>query len=243
MWTVIARTNYDTATRTLSEQVTKGIKEYALSRFYGVADLEGAEARRQKFMEVTITKNPGIIVISSHGKEDSIASNSPPEDILSMTNSAIMYGKIGYFIACLTGQRLAPACVDNGALAILAFDEELVVVVDSNGNLVRGFSECLTKPELIYDGLRVRDAYNETINEYNKWIEQYEETEPLIADVLKHDKEAFKIYGNEEIRVAFTWNLMVGITQYLVYVFIGLLLTREILSGAKELYSLIKRWS
>lgn len=224
-WAVFFRTNYDLATTILSNQVIKPMVEYAGSRLLSVADYEGEKATRGNFYDAVWRYNPEFVFIGTHGEADRLTSQEAGFDILSLTNAQLMNGRIGYFVACKSGLELAPACVDNGAKCVFAFNDVLTVMSygeETGYKLCEGFVECLTMPQLLFDGLKAKDVYEATKREYERWISYWDERDPFVADVLRHDRDAFNLYGSGESRLSFSWWLIVGLTDYLVLAFMFL---------------------
>lgn len=238
-WVAFFRTNYDLTTTILSNQVMKPMVEYAGDRLLSVVDFEGDNATRSNFYDAVFKYNPEFVFIGSHGESDRIASQEAGFDILSLTNAQLMNNRIGYFVACKSGQELAPACVDNGAKCVFAFDDDLTLMAYSEEQgykLCEGFVECLTKPMLLFDGFKAQDVYNLTKEEYERWISFWDEREPFIADVLRHDRDAFKLYGSGGSRLTFSWWLIVGLTDYLGLTFMILAVLWHTFACMKVMY-------
>jgi hypothetical protein len=216
-WVLFAHTNYDITTRVLSQQVMPKLIEYAKSRLYNIYDLSGSNATRNNFTYAVLSKNPEAVIISGHGESDGIAGQESGVDILSLTNAILMGNRIGYFIACKTGLELAPQCVDSGARVILAWDDVLTIVVDDNEKLLEGFVECLTAPKILFDGYSMNYVYSKTIETYNDWIKYWDEKDPLIADILRHDRDHYRMFGSGASYIKFGWGFFVSTVIYMTY--------------------------
>ena len=218
---VFARTNYDDATRVLHDQVAEPMIEYAHKRLFSYVDLSGGGATRTNLEGSIIRYNPQVLMVYSHGHADYIVGQDG-FDLLSLANAVFTNGKVCYFCACHTGEELAQVCVDNGAPVVFAFDDVLtILVVEQEGGgylLVDAFQHCLTKPKLLFDNWKARDVYQAVIDEFNRWIDYYDNVDPFVADTLRHDRDHFKMYGNGESVVQFNLNFLVGITDILMYV-------------------------
>jgi len=222
--TLFARTRYDVATMVLHDQVTADIIAYAKQRAYSYSDLSGDTANRSNF-EIDMWKyNPQVVVISTHGSEEGLMGNDQITEILSPANSLFTKGKLCYFIACQAGKGLAPICVSNGARAVFGWDDDLTIAVypldGGQYELVDAFRESLTVPKLLYDGVKVKDVYQSTIDKFNEWIEHYDEVDPMIADILRHDRDHFVLHGNGEESVQLSWYLLMGLGDVFFYIIV-----------------------
>ena len=234
---------YDDVTRVLAEKISPTFIKYARDRLYVIWDLLDAGATRESYEVNIIRRDPLIIAGFSHGLEDAIISDDGVRGFLDVGNTITTNNRIVYLCACLTGRQLAPACVDVGARAVLAYDDTLTIIVDSETlEPAEGFKEVLAeKPARIFDGLTVQQVYDEVIAEYNKWIEYWdnrpEEYAPIIADVLRHDRDHFKLYGNGTSRITLSHWMLIGITDILSITYVILYAIKNII----HLYKLFKR--
>ena len=234
---------YDETTKVLSEKISPVFLNYARERLYVVWDLLDADATRESYEVNIMRRDPLIVAGFSHGLEDAIISDDGTRGFLDVGNTITTNNRIVYLCACLTGRQLAPACVDVGARAVLAYDDTLTIVI-KNETLepAEGFKEVLAeKPARIFDGLTVQQVYDEVIAEYNKWIEYWdnrpEEYAPIIADVLRHDRDHFKLYGNGTSRITLSHWMLVGTTDVFAIAYVILYAIRNII----HLYKKFKR--
>ena len=234
---------FDTTTRVLAEKISPIFLKYARDRLYAIFDLYDANATRENYELNIMRRDPLIVAGFSHGLEDAIMSDDGTRGFLDVGNTVTVNNRIVYLCACLTGKQLAPACVDVGARAVLAYDDTLTLVVDSKTlEPVEGFKEVLAeKPARIFDGLTVQQVYDEVIAEYDKWIEywdnQPEDYAPIIADTLRHDRDHFKLYGNGVSRITLSHWILVGTTEIFAITYVILYAVRNII----HLYKTFKR--
>jgi len=234
---------YDDVTRVLAEKISPTFIKYARDRLYVIWDLLDADATRESYEVNIIRRDPLIIAGFSHGLEDAIISDDGVRGFLDVGNTITTNNRIVYLCACHTGKQLAQACVDVGAKAVLAYDDTLTIIVDSETlEPAKGFKEVLAeKPARIFDGLTVQQVYDEVISEYNKWIEywdnQPDEYAPIIADVLRHDRDHFKLYGSGTSRITLSHWMLIGITDILSITYVILYAIKNII----HLYKLFKR--
>ena len=234
---------YDETTKVLSEKISPVFLNYAHGRLYVVWDPLDADATRESYEVNIMRRDPLIVAGFSHGLEDAIISDDGTRGFLDVGNTITTNNRIVYLCACLTGRQLAPACVDVGARAVLAYDDTLTIVIENKTlEPAEGFKEVLAeKPARIFDGLTVQQVYDEVIAEYNKWIEYWdnrpEEYAPIIADVLRHDRDHFKLYGNGTSRITLSHWMLVGTTDIFAITYVILYAIRNII----HLYKKFKR--
>lgn len=215
---VLIRTTFDEPTRILNTQVTPHLVTYLKSRFYNAVDLYEDKAYKEQLLYACIWYLPALVCGFSHGTSVSLlAQDGTPA--LDLGTAIWMNNKIVYLYACHCGKELAQALVDNGARAVLAFDDVVYLILDRQGRVVEGYSECcLTPVKLLAEGLSVGDCYSRTIEEYDKWIKYYDEKgEGLIADLFIWNRDHLKLVGNGESRIGLSLYLFVGITDLLVF--------------------------
>lgn len=240
--TTIVRCDFDLVTNILSTKIAPEAIEYARKKLYSVTDLYKEKANKTELMANFIFKVPIIVWGFSHGHEDELIGPEIGSTVFDVGNALWFNNKIVVIVACLTGKKLAPAMVDNGARAVLAYDDTLDIRVWSDTyEPLEGFKECITKPKLLYDGFKAKEVYEATIAEYNKWIEYWDKRDPVTADVLRHDRDCFKMYGSGESKVAASIYLLIGVTDILVIVYAFLSFLRMIFRMTKPLWKKAKR--
>jgi len=235
--TTIIRPNFDIVTMILSQKIAPEVIEYAHKRLYSIKDLYGEKANKTELLGDFITRIPVIVWAFSHGVEDAVIGSEIGQNVIDLANTVWFNNKIVFISACLTGKQLAPALIDSGARAVLAFDDELVMrVMPDTYEPLEGFKECITAPKIIYDGATVKQCYDKAIEEYNKWIDYWDEKDPATADVLRHDRDCFKLYGNGESRIALSTYLFMGLTDIFAIAWIILYSILNIVRITKPLW-------
>jgi hypothetical protein len=129
--------------------------------------------------------------------------------------------------------------VESGARAVFAFIDLLTLRVDAQTyEPLPGFKECLTKPKVLYDGVKAKEAYDATIAEYNKWIEFWDKQDPTTADILRADRDAFMMFGTGESKIALSTYVFMGMTDIFILAFLVLY---GILQSVKAIMPLLRR--
>lgn len=235
--TTIVRCDFDLVTHVLSTKIAVEVVEYARKRMYSVVDLYKERANKTELLANFIYKVPLVVWGFSHGTENELIGPEVGSTVFDIGNALWFHGKIVIIIACLTGKKLAPAMIDNGARAVLAYDDVLKIRIwGDTYQPLEGFKECITKPKIIYDGVKVKEAYDATIAEYNKWIEYWDDKDPVTADVLRHDRDCFKMYGSGESRITLSVYLLIGMTDILAIVYLVAAILHKILRLTKPLW-------
>jgi len=212
--TTIIRTDFDLATMILSQKIAPEVIEYAHKRLYAVKDLYKEKANKTELLSNFIWSIPVTVFGFSHGGEDALLGQEIGQNVLDLANTAWVNNKIVVLNACSCGKQLAPAMVDAGTRAVFAYDDLLTLRVTSDTyDPLEGFKESINTPKLLYDGLKAKEVYDKTIEEYNKWIDYWDEKDPVTADVLRHDRDCFKLYGNGESSITFSTFLILGLTD------------------------------
>jgi len=212
---------HDLTTQVLATKLAPHAIAYAKRRMYTVYDLYNAEAERVHYETNVPLRDPILIFTFSHGGDEAVIGDDGVTPFLDVHNTWTTNKRLIYHCACHTGKKLAPAEVDIGARAVLAFADTLTIVIDKETHEpVEGFKEVLVdKPCLLFDGVMVKDVHSETIKEYDRWIDYWDEKDPHIADVLRHDRDNFKLYGTGESRIALSSWVLVGVTDIILIIY------------------------
>jgi len=211
---------HDLTTEVLATKLAPHAIAYAKSRFYTVYDLYNGYANRVHYEASAPLRDPIVIFTFSHGGDEAVIGDDGVTPFLDVHNTWTTNKRLIYHCACHTGKKLAPAEVDIGARAVLAFADTLTIVIDKETHEpVEGFKEVLVdKPCLLFDGVMVKDVHSETIKEYDRWIDYWDEKDPVIADTLRHDRDNFKLFGAGESRIRVSWYLILGHMEILTFI-------------------------
>jgi len=231
------RPAFDLVTQILNTKFSPEVIEYARVRAYSITDLYGDKANKTDLLGVLLRYFPATVFAYSHGTEDEIIGPDSTSSVLDLGNTVWLTGKIVVLNACLTGQRLAPALVHAGARAVFAYNDTLAIRVWSDTyEPLEGFRECINKPKIIFDGVKAKDVYEAAIAEYNKWIEYWDERDPVTADVLRHDRDSFALYGNGESKITFSTYLLIGLTDTFIIAYAALWAVLQVIKRTEFLW-------
>ena len=235
--TTFIRPVFDDVTYILNSKISPDAIEYAHKRLYLIEDLYEDRANKTEILGNFIRRIPVIVWACSHGVEDAVKGPDITQNVIDLANTTWFNNKIVVIVACLAGRQLAPALVDAGARAVFAYDDELILRVwPDTLDPLEGFKECITAPKLLYDGFKAKDVYAKAIEEYNKWIDYWDEKDPATADVLRHDRDCFKLYGSGESRIALSTYLFMGLTDIFAIAWIILYSILNIVRITKPLW-------
>ncbi len=221
---LFVRPSFDLVTQILNSKFSPEVIDYARARLYSVVDLYGDKANKTDLLGALLRYFPQTVFAYSHGTEDEIVGPDATSSVIDLGNTVwFTGGKIMVLNACLSGQRLAQALIDAGAGAVFAYKDTLDIRVWSDTlEPLEGFRECINKPKIIFDGVKAKDVYEATVAEYNKWIEYWDEKDPVTADILRHDRDAFTLYGNGESKITFSVYLLMGFTDTFIIAYTAL---------------------
>jgi len=211
---VLLRTVVDEATQALNEKITPQLLTYLRSRFYNAIDLYKDKAYKENLLYACIQYIPSMFFGFSHGTEVSLlAQDGTPA--LDLGTTVWMNNKIVYLYACKCGKELAQALVDSGAKAVLAYDDLLYIVIYEDGRIADGFPQtCLLPAQMLAEGYSVKQAYEKTKEEYDKWISVLEEQgDTLAADLLRWNRDHFVLKGTGESKLSLSYYLFMGMTD------------------------------
>jgi len=161
---LVIRPDYDLATATTSKWA-KEIIEYAQSRRIEVIDLCGSSANPAKLQEVFEKVNPRLVLHYGHGRDDALlGQNDAP--LFTLNNVSLLRGVCVYTVSCCSGKELADAIADVGGSFI--GHSEVFLFTPLNETPFR--QSVNTGVRALIDGKTMGQAYEESQQEYNKWI-------------------------------------------------------------------------
>jgi len=193
--------------------------------------LEKDSATRSNLESALTSKNPSIVWLDSHGNEVCLAETETTCAVdLTSDLSKLFSGRIVYINACLCGKKLAPAMVSAGARAVLAYTDDVVVVIDpSTRRMIRPFEETILHPKRLYDYISVGQVYDETIKKFNEWIDCLKVWDPSVRDALLHDRDCFKLFGDPSAVVQSSSQLVASAERAIATVTVATLLVQTFL--------------
>ncbi|MCX6113234.1 MAG: hypothetical protein NTY22_08165 [Proteobacteria bacterium] len=209
----VIRPCFDDATRVTSKW---GGKIIPLLRKKGldVVDLSGNKANRDRIMRELENDhlNNGLFLFYGHGSDDRFIQRSELKDgehtlkwFIDTQNVKLLKNKIVFTTCCLSGLILRQACIDEGGLAFLGYQD--VFRFFSSPPLSDNFGECVNSG--IKALLGGQDIYQVEQTMRTKYLEYeqfyytgvgYNEYEFLsydIADTFRHNKENLVVLSRD----------------------------------------------
>ena len=233
----IVRTDFDLVTNILANKIAPEVIVYAHKRLYSIVDLYKERANKTELLGNFIYKVPATVWLFSHGTEDEVIGPDVGSTVADLGNTVWFNGKMVSIVACLTGRKLATAMVHAGARAVFAYNDTLEMRVwPETYEPLMGFKECITKPKLMFDGLKASEVYKATVEEYEKWIAYWDERDPITADVLRHDRDAFALYGTGESKITASAYILIGLTDIFAVTWIFSFFLLQVLRLTKPLW-------
>lgn len=85
--------------------------------------LTKAEVNRVNFEALIKEKDPRLVLVNNHGTEDSILDFQSTALVKCNQNPEVFRERIAHVLACETGSKLAPACIQAGAAAYIGYTQ------------------------------------------------------------------------------------------------------------------------
>jgi len=182
-------------------------RDIATEKGHVVAWLEKEEAVKHKVQEA-ISAHPEITFLSflGHGNVCVLTGQNYDRILECYDDDSvdIMAGRGGSFLSCLTGRKLAPWLVEQGAIAILAYEDSFYFVID-RANYPNSYAKWFfwahyAFDQSMYDGLTTGEAYQVSQQKFQEYVESDavpEECKPY----LYHDMTVQKLFGDENWRI------------------------------------------
>ncbi len=150
----------------------------------------------------------GLIMGTGHGSPTTFTGqNAVPLWEVSKYNPAECQGKIIKLLSCLTGQRLGPDLIHNGARAYQGYSEDFVFFADDE-YLLHPWDDPLAslylKPAIeamvaLIQGRTCQEAFDIERAGYDRSIAS--SADPLITDPIKFDRDHMVMLGDPQARV------------------------------------------
>jgi len=224
---LVARPEVDEATQIMSRDVAEEFVRLASSMLYTTIDLRDGDASRAGFEYAVKQYGPEMVALFSHGDADKVVGWD--NSMLDASNAYLMKGRILYLCACKSASTLGDKLIEEEASAVIGYKDTLTVVTQGGG-MLEAFRNVLRKPSIILMGRTVGEAYNETLGEYERWIEYYDQADPLIADILRSDRDALVLKGDENARLVPATYIIVANTTAMMQVMIVIMLIKILIS-------------
>ena len=214
---LVARPNFDVATEYGSYYL--GIAaNYAQKRFQ-VIDLYAADAVKINIFDAIVGSDPIYCYFLGHGNADVYTAQDQEVVFQTCIDNEVMAGKILLLLSCSCGIRLGPNTVSKGALAVFAFEVDFTWVATGDpatDEYARGFFEAInTINNNIVDGYTTGEAYVNSINVWNQWIDFWSaSSDPyasLVVQHMVHDRDGMKLFGDETVRATYAGPVIDGI--------------------------------
>jgi hypothetical protein len=215
-----------------------------------LSTLLGADATRTNLESTLKTVDPFMVWIESHGSETRVVEGVIKVDneykttyLVDLDNAGLFAGRIVFILACLCGRQLAPAMVDAGAKAVLAFTDTVVFEVrwvDDKPVMTEPFQDILYRaPATIFDHLTVGQVYDKMIERCIYWADCFRVWDPIARDAIVHDRDALAVFGDPSAKIPSTTELVATTGNLLATATFAVMAFQVILIGM--LRALIRR--
>jgi len=116
-------------------------------------------------------------------------------------------GAIHYLLSCLTGQRLGPWLVENGAVAYIGWKKTYKLMIsDPDDPLNDPYVRATVYPGLsgleeLLDEKTVGDAEERIRREFQRVIDEWKSRNPMVASVAKWDLDGLTVLGDKSAKL------------------------------------------
>jgi len=185
--------------------------EHAGRRGYRVTDLSGDEATSENFFRAVEEEAPAAVLIGSHGDRDLIVGQWDEVFLKACTNDDALSDKVGYYLACRTGEKLGASTRDKGARMVAAYTSDFLFHFDPGyaespelDPVAWNFGEPAIEPCLaILDGEDADGVYRRTMGKFEEVMNRLRpDPSPdtaMVLSALEHDRRAFIVYGEKGV--------------------------------------------
>lgn len=187
-----------------------------------VVELIGAAASPEGLRRAVEAEDPALVVATGHGLEcaftlecTELALAAPtgryPECAVEV-GAELVRGRVLHLISCRTATELGPWAVENGALALIGYSDDVLFFVgappcarstvaafvpDSEAAVALAFGATVAEAEAVR-----RAAYEEEVAYWTVGGGSADPNAPLIARLLRHNARAAKVVGDLGARTA-----------------------------------------
>jgi hypothetical protein len=199
---LITRPNHDLITSYLHDFSKEIVYMLQNDKNFHVTDLEGDKATRENVNHSLVKEIPGLVFLNGHGDKKRVFGYKG-EIILDSENVQNTKEKIIYALSCNSSEELGITAVKKGAKAYIGYTARFMMVLDptrsgipnKDRNALPFKRACHAMISSLVSGMKVKDAIENTKEEYRHSIKSYgtSEDDP---------------YGDAPlIRFALTWNM------------------------------------
>lgn len=183
---------------------------------YNLIDISAGQATKAPIYQAIEQYQPGSFYGFGHGN-DCVFTGDTERAIFTCDECSILQGQIVYLLSCLTGNGLGPAIIDNGGRAyagyIISWTWMGVGAPEGDpydDKYAHGFFESANEFWLsIIDHKTVQQAYQDSIDKYNEWIDYWTDSnDPDAANAIKwliHDRDGLIILGDLNASLPLPW--------------------------------------
>lgn len=123
------RTDFDELTHWVSSFVGLSV-ENARRLGFNVLDLYGVNANAENFFSYVNTYNPDIIVLATHGLENTAYAQNGELLLSGCVNDQVLSNRLNFALACRTASKLGYSAVDKKAYAYFGWLDDFIVIMD-----------------------------------------------------------------------------------------------------------------
>jgi len=201
----VARADFDEVTKEHSfiwagEVISKAKEKYK------VVDLPGDDAVPSKLRKAFEENKMAVLYFHyDHGSES--VQWGQECRLVDLSNSGWLKGRICYSMSCSTAHDLGPNSVEKGCITYFGYYEPFEFWIHKDIYETAFKQSANQVAYSLIEDKTTKEAYDDTIAEFNKWIQRFKEDPPdtyapyVIASLIR-DRDLLRLLGSETIRVS-----------------------------------------
>jgi hypothetical protein len=148
--------------------------------------------------ELSSCEDNYVVTIYAHGKDDKIIDNSE-NDLINIDDARSSYNNaIVYSTSCYSANQLGIEMHKYGCKFFFGYSEKSYVCMSSKDIFIE-LDNFALKKIFLNNTIDGQTIYEETNTFFENKLEEMRDINPLVAPLIMHNKESFKIYHNQMI--------------------------------------------
>lgn len=165
------------------------------------------EINSQSLHELTIkirtdavNQNPFLFISFTHGTETELLKGGNIPFLSTTINEKGLTNSLSYCFACHSGKKLGNTLVENGALAFVGYDKEVIVQIFFNA--LDRFVDCATSGIIYFiGGMNLNESIVKMKEKYTECVDHFYLRDMIIASSFMENRDALVLLGNRELTI------------------------------------------
>lgn len=201
---LVARTSWDFATANAFHFLGGLARAFRL-RGFEVIELVNASFNRSN-VEANLMRMPRAFIECSHGNETIFTGHLNEYVIISCVNDDLLRDKITHALSCLTAQTLGRTAVQKGCKAYIGYAVSFTWINVSRDVIKDKYAWGFMYSDIVMGNMPLvcggtaKEAYDNIINSFNKYIEWWsKQNDPYASEVISwmiYDRDGLRLIGD-----------------------------------------------